>query len=205
MDMNIASFTGRLAAAVEYRPGKDGKAGRATARLIVNRPKLGDGDQRYDTIPVVGWGPHAETLKNYTHKGKEISVRGEIHTHSTRNDDGSYNNYWELSVERISLGRDSNQVKAQKALGAVAEQTDAAALRALLSNPANKKKLLDAVSKAVPTEVSKEEELRIFGGTEVPTIDVEIPAAAIKQPTYEVEVEDGELSQVAENPFADNQ
>lgn len=107
MDMNNVNLVGRLADDVKYSPASGGVAARATGRLIVNRLPGKDGKQKYDTIPVVAWGVHAENLAKYSSKGKELGILGEIRANSVPNPDGSYKNFIEVMIKEISFGRDS--------------------------------------------------------------------------------------------------
>lgn len=116
MDDNYCSFIGRLAADPIYHPATESCAAHAVGRLIVNRPSTRNGKnkQEYDTIPFSGWGPHAETLAKHAKKGKEIQIRGQLR-HNPVNKNGSWYNYYEILIEKISLGHDSSAAKLMKA------------------------------------------------------------------------------------------
>ncbi len=120
MDMNFTQFVGRLAENPRYYPARVDEQGRtiaarATARLIVNRIPGKDDGGKYDAIPIVGWGPHAETMRNYTAKGKEIGITGKLRHNATRKADGGWDNFYEVQIESISLGHDSSATKTAKA------------------------------------------------------------------------------------------
>jgi len=124
MDMNFNQYVGRLAETPRYYPSRVDEQGRtiaarATARLIVNRipghTSRGDDGGKYDAIPIVGWGPHAETMRQYTAKGKEIGVTGKLRHNATRRQDGGWDNFYEVQIDCISLGHDSSATKTAKA------------------------------------------------------------------------------------------
>lgn len=137
MNINNCSFAGRLADNVEFREATDNGAARATGRLIINRPSTKK-DAGYDVIPFVAWGRYAETMAQYTHKGKELALTGSLRTNNARQADGSYKNYFELVVNLISLGNDAASVKVQKALDVEGAQEAVGAvevMKALVKDP----------------------------------------------------------------------
>ncbi len=142
MDINNCQFVGRLADDPTYHPATATAPARTTARLLVNRPPSKGGKeskQKYDTVQIVAWGVHAETMANHTHKGKEIGVICEFRSNSFQDKDTKqWKNYAEFMVTYISLGRDSTASKVMKAAEAsevpVATLTSSD-LRGLLNHP----------------------------------------------------------------------
>ncbi len=115
MNENLCFFIGRLADKVVYHPAKGEVSSHAVGRLIVNRIPGKDGKSRYDSIPFSAWGAHADTLHNYTDKGKQLSIRGELRHNPVQRADGSYDNYYEILVAKVGLGNDSSAAKLHKA------------------------------------------------------------------------------------------
>jgi single-strand DNA-binding protein len=117
MDINQVTLVGRLADNVLYTPEGETSA-RAVGRLIVNRPPSKDGQRRYDAIQLVAWGRNAEIMAQYTSKGKELGIKGEIRVNSIppQKEGDDWKNYFEGVAHQISLGRDSNQAKMMKAI-----------------------------------------------------------------------------------------
>lgn len=177
MDDNNFSGIGRLAEAAMYFPEDKERnlSARATARLIINRMPTPAGQRGYDVIPLVAWGSHAETLRNYGASGKEVFVRGAIRTTSKKNDDGSYDNRWECKVERISLGRDSTVAKMAKASVATGLPVETMTDLEQLMNSPEVQKVLNELAHAQPKL-----------------------AAAASKPSQKVAP-----SQEAENPFSE--
>ena len=116
MNINQVTLVGRLAEAVSYSEATEKTASRAIGRLIVNRPPSRSGQSRYDAITIVGWDKIADNMAKFTGKGKEVGITGRIVTNSVKKGD-EWQNFFEVRVESISFGRDSNQVKMMKAFG----------------------------------------------------------------------------------------
>ena len=118
MDINISILVGRLADNVRFEPGvQGGRASRAVGRIIVNRRPGRDGKKRYDAIQICAWGRNAENLAEYTSKGKELGIIGEIRTNSIAPQvaGGQWKNYTEVLIHFMSFGKDSAEAKAMKA------------------------------------------------------------------------------------------
>ncbi len=140
MDVNICTFVGRLAEDPTYHSASGATPARTTARLIVNRPpaKGANGKAKYDTIQLVAWGVHAETMANYTARGKEVAITGEYRTNYVPDAKTGGKNYTEIMVTHISLGRDSTATKVMKAQednGEAAPAITASDLQTLLKDP----------------------------------------------------------------------
>jgi len=129
MDMNQVQLVGRLADGVMYTPEENGRSARAVGRVIINRRPSKDGKRRYDAVQVVAWGNTATNMANFTGKGKEVAIIGELRVNNIRpaKEGDAWKNFTEVLIHNISFGRDSNQQKMQKAL----QSGDAAAAAAL--------------------------------------------------------------------------
>ncbi|MCP9313834.1 single-stranded DNA-binding protein [Liquorilactobacillus satsumensis] len=80
--MNSVNLVGRLTRDLDLRYTSSGKAV-ASFTLAVNRPfKNQNGEQEADFIRCQSWGKGAENLANFTHKGSQIGVSGNIRTGS---------------------------------------------------------------------------------------------------------------------------
>jgi len=129
MRINNVQLCGRIASDISFTPSAgDKKAARMYFRLAVNRPK----SENSDFIPCVVWGKYAEAIVEYVEKGKQVAVRGSIHTNAPKQEDGSYKNFFEVRVEEISLGQSSAKVQREKKAGsrdmaALADQLTASA------------------------------------------------------------------------------
>lgn len=108
---------GYLADAVEYYPATETVNSRVVGRLICNRPaNKAPSGERYDVIPFVAWGRHADNIQRFTHKGKQLLLEGPIRTRHRRLADGSWENSFELQVYCVYLGRDSATMKVTQAM-----------------------------------------------------------------------------------------
>ena len=80
--MNSVNLVGRLTKDPDLRYTNSGKTV-ASFTLAVNRPfKNQSGEQEADFIRCQVWSKSAENLANYTHKGSQIGVSGNIQTGS---------------------------------------------------------------------------------------------------------------------------
>lgn len=119
MDINTVTLVGRLADNVMYVQGQGESVSRAVGKLIVNRPPSDNSKKKaYDAIQIVAWGKNADNLANYTSKGKELAIIGEIRTNAVAPTTvgGQWKNYTEVMIRSVSFGRDSNNAKMMKAL-----------------------------------------------------------------------------------------
>lgn len=165
MNINQVTLVGRLADNIMYTPEGTTHA-RAVGRLIINRPPGKDGKKSYDAIQIVGWGRNADILAQYTSKGKEIGIKGEIRVNSVapQREGDEWKNYFEVVAHHISLGRDSNQAKMMKALQGGAEVVKGATVAsegnvdALLQNPQVKELLQQIAQGARPQPMVEEPE-----------------------------------------------
>ena len=87
MDINNVTLTGRLCADVEVRYTPSQLAV-GNFRLAVDGGKTKAGEKITDFIPCVVYGRMAETLAQYTGRGKRVSVVGHIHTGSYEGKNG---------------------------------------------------------------------------------------------------------------------
>lgn len=119
MDINQVTLVGRLADNIIYTQGEGESASRAVGKLIVNHPPSENSKKKsYDAIQIVAWGKNADNLANYTSKGKELAIIGEIRTNAVAptTAGGAWKNYTEVMIRSVSFGRDSNNAKMMKAL-----------------------------------------------------------------------------------------
>ncbi len=119
MDINTVTLVGRLADNVMYVQGQGESVSRAVGKLIVNRPPSDNSKKKaYDAIQIVAWDKNADNLANYTSKGKELAIIGEIRTNAVAPTTvgGQWKNYTEVMIRSVSFGRDSNNAKMMKAL-----------------------------------------------------------------------------------------
>lgn len=107
--MRINSFhgIGRLADNPDYKPGSGDKSSRCSFRLLINRIK----SQTADVINCVVWGPYADVCAQHLKKGKEVAIEGELHTKSTKDEQGNWTNFWNIVCSSVSFGRDSEKNK----------------------------------------------------------------------------------------------
>lgn len=126
MKLNTILVVGRLADKVVYTPAQGEASARAWFRLAVNRKRQKDA---VDWIPCVCWGKQATAMADYTDKGKELTIQGELHTRKEEIEgvtkpDGSkvFSNYCEINCEFVSFGADSEKQKNAKAAQAAAPQ-----------------------------------------------------------------------------------
>ena len=74
-----------------------GETKRAKFRIAVDRSK-----DKTDFLPCTAWGPTAEFLVKYFHKGDPIAVNGEI-TASTLERDGTTRTFYDIRVSGVSF------------------------------------------------------------------------------------------------------
>lgn len=126
MDINNVTLTGRLCADVEVRYTPSQLAV-ANIRLAVDGGKTKQGESITDFIPCVIYGRVAETLAQYTGKGKRISVVGHIHTGSYEGKNGKVYTT-DVVADRVNIidFKDSNRQTSSYALAdSVQEQFQA--------------------------------------------------------------------------------
>lgn len=105
MRLNHCTLIGRLADDPKYDPASGDKSARCSFRIGVNRIK----SESTDWIPCVVFGPYADVCAQHLKKGKEVAIEGELRTNSIKNEDGTYNNYWNILCSSVQFGRDSKK------------------------------------------------------------------------------------------------
>jgi len=105
MRLNHVSLCGRLADDPKYTPAEGDKSARCSFRIGVNRIK----SKSADWVPCVVFGPYADVCAQHLKKGKEVIVEGELRTNSEKNEDGTFNNYWNILCSSVQFGRDSQK------------------------------------------------------------------------------------------------
>jgi single-strand DNA-binding protein len=207
MDVNKVILVGRLADDIIYQQGQGDTASRAVGKLIVNRPPSPNSTKKaYDAVQIVAWGKTADNMANYTSKGKELAITGEIRTNAVAptTQNGEWKNYTEVMIREVSFGRDSNNAKMMKALHGgnslvaaaqgvqAAAAPDPAAVRAMLDKNPELKAALEGIvhgAKLAPQ----------------PTPETVGPVAATSDSVREEEpeAEEEEDSTSVEAPFSD--
>jgi single-strand DNA-binding protein len=209
MDVNKVILVGRLADDIMYEQGKGEKASRAVGKLIINRPPSPNSTKKaYDAVQIVAWGKTADNMANYTSKGKELAITGEIRTNAVAptTAGGEWKNYTEVMIREVSFGRDSNNAKMMKALhggnslvaAAQGVQTataapDAAAMAAMLAKNPELKAKLESIIHGANAPVQQ------------PTLETAGPVAATSDSVREeeAEAEQEEDSTSVEAPFSE--
>jgi single-stranded DNA-binding protein len=161
MDQNVVSLVGRLADDPKFFANEDESKQRVWFRLCVARGgrKDANGNDLVDYIPITAFGKKAPAILHNCHKGKEVSVTGEMHEDSrpVKLSDGRelvhpetsktlYTNYTEVVASRVSFGRDSI-----KTLNARAAAGDARATQALQRMHASQQQAASAGAAAPAT------------------------------------------------------
>lgn len=101
INMNRIIMIGRLTndPELKYTPGAGTAV--ATFTLAVDRTYKKDGQPDADFIPIVVWGKTAESVSQYTSKGKLIAVAGRIQTRSYEDKKGDKRYITEVVAEEV--------------------------------------------------------------------------------------------------------
>lgn len=103
--MNIINLVGRLTKDVEVKLTQQGTSV-ASFTLAVNRNfKNKDGETEADFIQCVIWRKQAEVLAQYTQKGSQIGVTGNIQTRHYDNEQGQRVYVTEVNVDQFYFFR----------------------------------------------------------------------------------------------------
>lgn len=99
--MNVVILVGRVSKDPElkYLPG-GGKAV-CTFSMAVDNPF--SKDKKADFFNVVAWGKTAEATANYTAKGKQIAVKGSIHTRTYEDKTGNKRYVTEVTADQVEF------------------------------------------------------------------------------------------------------
>lgn len=101
--MNSVVLIGRLVADPELRyiPSTGNAVG--TFTLAVDRAFTKDGQKQTDFFNIVVWGKQAEAVANYTSKGSQVAVRGNIQNRSYEAQDGTKKYITEIVAEQVQF------------------------------------------------------------------------------------------------------
>lgn len=146
MFMNSVQCVGRVCGDPTYTQNAEDKTrNRAWFVLACNRPvgkdEAGKAQTKADFIPIVCWGARADAVAQHVRKGKEVAVRGRLHSWQKTDDQGKVtaNGLEVVADEDISFGAD-----AKTSASAPAPEGDA--LMKLLAGLANQPDMLAALS-----------------------------------------------------------
>ena len=101
--INSVVIIGRLTRDIEVRYTEDNKAIGNVTIAVPRSFKNANGEYESDFINCVLFREIAERVKEYTHKGDLIAVRGRIQTRNYEDKDGNKKYITEVVAERISF------------------------------------------------------------------------------------------------------
>ncbi len=102
--MNIAILIGRLTKDPELRYIPSSGRPVATFTLAVDRTFVGkDGQKQADFFNIVVWGKQAENVANYTAKGSQVAVRGNIQNRSYDASNGEKRYITEIVADNVQF------------------------------------------------------------------------------------------------------
>jgi single-strand DNA-binding protein len=148
MYQNTISVVGRLVANPMFTSGKkeDHSDDRSYFRVAVNRP----GQDKADFIPVITWGKLARACAEHLKKGKEVAIAGALHTNSTQDESGKWDNRFEIAASSVSFGADAKNtgkpVEASRPVVVAPSLPEANPLAALGISPEMQVLLLQALA-----------------------------------------------------------
>lgn len=103
MALNIAAFTGRLAADIELRHTQSGTAVTSFS-IAVDRNYCKQGEERQtDWIDCQAWRNTAEFISKYFHKGSMIAVDGSMQTRTYEDKNGNKRKAVELVIANVNF------------------------------------------------------------------------------------------------------
>lgn len=98
--MNNITLVGRLTRDPVYTPAQDGKSQRANFTLAVDN-RIGDRASFFDCV---AFGKTADVVDKWTHKGKQISVKGRMEQGDPYTDkNGNTRRSWSVFTEGLEL------------------------------------------------------------------------------------------------------
>lgn len=101
--MNSVFMIGRLVAEPEAASTSSGIAC-CRFRIAVDRSyKDKDGNTQTDFIPVTAWRGLADLCNRYLSKGKQVAVKGELHTSTYTNKDGEKKYSWNITADQVKF------------------------------------------------------------------------------------------------------
>lgn len=102
--LNTVILIGRLVADPELRYIPSTGKAVATFNIAVDRGFTGkDGQKQTDFFNIVVWGKQAENVANYTSKGSQVAVRGNIQNRSYEAKDGTKKYITEIVAEQVQF------------------------------------------------------------------------------------------------------
>lgn len=108
MGLNRVVLTGRLTADPELRYTQTGRA-RTRFNIAVNqryRDQEGNLQETTTFVPIVTWGPQAESCANYLQKGRQVAVDGRLRIDTFETQEGERRKVVEVIAQRVEfLGR----------------------------------------------------------------------------------------------------
>ena len=111
--LNQVVLVGRLTSDPSYHEVGDDKKVSNMCLAVTRSYRNEKGEYPVDFIDVSAWGNLAEQVKNYTHKGDLVGVRGSIVTEE-REVDGYKKNYPIINAEQIdAISKVKNKEKEQ--------------------------------------------------------------------------------------------
>lgn len=104
INTNKVILIGRLTRDPELKFTAGSGIGVCTFTLAVDRPFKGqDGEKQTDFIPIVCWRKLAETVANYTAKGRLVAVSGAIQVRKYQAQDGSNRYATEVVADAVQF------------------------------------------------------------------------------------------------------
>ena len=98
--MNNITLVGRLTRDPVYTPAQDGKSQRANFTIAVDN-RIGDRASFFDCV---AFGKTADVVDKWTHKGKQISVKGRMEQGDPYTDkNGNTRRSWSVFTEGLEL------------------------------------------------------------------------------------------------------
>ena len=98
--MNNITIVGRLTRDPVYTPAQDGKSQRSNYTVAVDN-RIGDKASFFDCV---AFGATADVIDKWTHKGKQVAVKGRFEQGDPYTDkNGNMRRSWSLFTEQIEL------------------------------------------------------------------------------------------------------
>lgn len=115
--MNKFLGIGRLTADPKYTPATGDISSRLQFRIAVNRIKSSKATKEpgADYINCVAWGSYADLCSKHLYKGKQVAVDGRLTTNSKKKDDGTWDNFWNITIEKCDFLLDTKEKQQEKA------------------------------------------------------------------------------------------
>lgn len=129
MGLNRVVLTGRLTADPELRYTQTGRA-RTRFSIAVNRryrDQEGNFQEETTFVPIVVWGPQAESCANYLQKGRQVAVDGRLRIDTFETQEGERRKVIEVVAQRVEFlgGRREEAEEPQPAAEAESPQPQA--------------------------------------------------------------------------------